>query len=360
MSFSDARQFVSKYANILFFVGGFIFDSYALKRIDSVTDLLYQFVYLVLIAFIFLTQEKEKRGLWQPIGWKAKCWHHNIEALHFMYGGLLSAYVIFYYKSSTLSRSAFFLLLVVVLMFANEMPQIRRYGSRMRLGLYTFCVVSYLNYLLPVLIGRMGGWIFALAVILSCGVMAVLIRKVSALEANPLSARFTLGWPAVVVLVLVVVFYVNKWIPPVPLSMQYAGIYHKVGKSGDRYELSSVKWPWYQFWRSDDRPFLARPGDQIICFVRVFGPRRFHDSVYLHWSYSPPGSGKFLTSDRIILGIYGGRGEGFRGYATKTNYQPGRWKVDVETEDRRILGEVVFEVRPDNETTEREWNTRRM
>lgn len=360
MTFSEAKQWSKANANVLFFVGGFLFDALTLVRIDSVLDLVYQFAYLIAVWWIVWKQALEDRGLWHPGPRFAKVWHHNVEALHFFYGGLLSAYVIFYFKSSTFSRSAFFLALVIVLMFVNEMPQLRRAGSKMRVGLFALCVASYLNYLLPVLIGRMGGWVFALSMILSAIVIRLMTNKLASIEANPTKARWTLGWPGATVLTLIMVFYVMKWIPPVPLSMQYAGIYHQITKTDGLYDLHTPKWPWYQFWRRDSRPFLARPGDAIHCFVRVFAPRRFRDQVWLHWRYAAPGSKLFSTSDRVPLSIYGGRGEGFRGYIAKSNYQPGRWKVTIETSDGRALGEVAFEVRADERLEEREWQIRQM
>jgi len=57
----------------------------------------------------------------------------------------------------------------------------------------------------------------------------------------------------------------------------------------------------------------------------------------------PKGRG-WVLQDTIPIKIVGGREEGFRGYGVKTNYQPGKWKVEVETTDRREIGRIYFSV----------------
>jgi hypothetical protein len=245
-------------------------------------------------------------------------------------------------------------------MFANEMPQVKKAGSKMRLGLHAFCVVSYLNYLLPVLFGRMGAWVFLLAVLLTGGASWALVRHLVKFFPSSPRRAWSLGWPPAVVLILVIGLYTFRWIPPVPLSMQYAGIYHRIQKEGQEYRLAYPKPPWYRFWRHESRPFLARPGDAVYCFVRVFAPRRFTHQIYLRWETYLQPAGRWLTSDRIPLAIYGGRGEGFRGFAAKSRYTPGLWRVDVEAEDGRTLGYVQFRIVEESTATERTWREIRM
>jgi hypothetical protein len=145
----------------------------------------------------------------------------------------------------------------------------------------------------------------------------------------------------------------------VPLSLQYAGVFHEVDKEGEDYTLTYQKPSWTHFWRKDDRPFRARSGDTVYCFIRVFGPRRFNHQILLKWEKQGP-SGEWMTVDRVPLEIRGGRENGYRGYAAKSNYEPGAWRVEVETEDERILGSVSFDLEADSSTENRDMRTKRM
>jgi hypothetical protein len=80
-------------------------------------------------------------------------------------------------------------------------------------------------------------------------------------------------------------------------------------------------------------------------YAAVYSPSRFSDQVILHWLYRDPRQG-WLTSDRIPMQISGGRDGGYRGYAYKSNYTPGDWRVQIETTDGSEIGRIELEIEP--------------
>jgi hypothetical protein len=105
-------------------------------------------------------------------------------------------------------------------------------------------------------------------------------------------------------------------------------------------------------WQHGDQEYAARPGDVVYCFARIFAPRGFKDAVYVHW-WVEGRSGRWEDQGRTRLDISGGRVDGFRAYATKRNYHPGRWRVEVEIEDGRDLGTLHFNLTDDASTEPR-------
>lgn len=337
------------------FAAGFLFDLATMRRIDAWTDLAIQLFYLAALTILLVYQHREARGRWQPPAVIQRVWAHNVEVLHFFYGGLLSAYVVLYLKSSTRARPLVFFLLLVALMFLNEMPQVRRAGYRLRLGLYAFCVVSFLNYFVPLLIGRMSDWVFLLALTLSAGVVWAVADRLAATEPERKNVRARLFAPALAVCLMLGGLHLFRLIPPVPLSVQFQGIYHAVRREDRAFVLTYEKPPLYLFWRRDSRPFRKEPGDRLHYFVRVFAPARFQHEVFARWDYR--GAGGWRTRDRIRLPIVGGRSRGFRAYAVKSNFEPGRWRVTAETEDGRAMAAVTFTVEERGVARERRWRT---
>ena len=165
--------------------------------------------------------------------------------------------------------------------------------------------------------------------------------------------------PAAGVLVFIGALYVLRLIPPVPLSVQFQGIYHDVRRDSLGYTLVYPDPPAWALWRRDSRPFERRTGDRLHYFVRVFAPSGFRHRVVIRWDVFDPARRVWATTDRILVDVVGGRAGGFRGSAVKSNFMPGQWRVTAETEDGRALATLTFLVEEDTDTSERLWSTLR-
>jgi hypothetical protein len=362
-SLQPAARWALAHSNVVMFVAGFLFDVLTIGRIDSRADLAIQLLYILALTVLIVLQHREARGRWTPPAAVRRVWAYNLEVLHFFYGGLLSAYVILYFRSSTGARPLVFFLTIVGLFVVNEMPQIRRAGHRLRLGLYAFCVLSFLNYFVPIVVGRMNGWVFLIAWLLSVAVVWLLAGRLSAGSAERGPERRRLFAPGAVVCAAVALLYVLRLIPPVPMSVTFQGIYHEVRRHSGGYTLVYERPEWWRWWRHDSRPFHAAPGDRVHYFMRVFAPARFTQQIFTRWERQDA-SGDWQTANRIELPVIrGGRAEGFRTFARKTNFEPGRWRVTAETGDGRALATVTFTIErieattPDTLEEARDWVT---
>jgi hypothetical protein len=343
-------------SSVLMFVAGFLFDILTMQRIDAWLDLAFQLAYLGGLTGLLVYQHREVTGRWTPGGLTARWWRYSVETLHFFYGGLLSAYVVLYFRSSTSSRAAVFLVLLVGVMVVNEVPRVRGAGYRLRVGLYSFCVLSFLTYFIPLIVGRIDAWVFLLS-LLSSGAVVWQVTRWLAPGADAATERRALFVPAAGVLVFIGALYVLRLIPPVPLSVQFQGIYHEVLRDARGFTLVYADPPLWAPWRRDSRPFERRSGDRLHYFVRVFAPSGFRHRVVIRWDVFHSTSGTWMTTDRILLDVVGGRADGFRGAAVKSNFMPGQWRVTAETEDGRSLATLPFRVEEDTTTGERQWRT---
>jgi hypothetical protein len=332
-----------KWEPLAFFTVGFLFDAMLLHRIDDPLMLVHQATYLTLAALIIAWDVFSEEGKGSVPGWLNWFWKFRVGILHFLLGTLLNVYTIFYFKSGSFLGSIYFLILLAMLLFLNEVRPAQLSKHFLRNCLFGLCLISYMNILVSIICGSVGPLVFFLAIAVAYLVHSAYMRFLSKRIDNKKLLR-DIRIPFLIIAGIYGILYITKVLPPVPLSVKYIGIYHSVKKADDEYQLGYNRSKWL-FWQSGDQTFNARPGEKVFVFAQVFSPARFKDQLYIQWRFHDPKTG-WQDRDRLALNIVGGREEGFRGYGTKGNYEPGDWRVSIETKDEREVGRIGFEIVP--------------
>lgn len=335
----------------VFFLSGVIYDTVTLTRIDRLQDNLILLLYLAMLgALIVLTGRVGMESPPDPaqlagspfMRWVIKSRPYYPMASQFLLGSLFSAYTIFYSRSATFSGTAVFFALLILLLIVNEFLRDRLSNLRLLISLYAVVCFAFFTFFLPVITGYMNAAIFVAGAMLSIGVILRVAQLIH--RNNPARSReegIGVTVPAAALIGILVGFYFLNWIPPVPLSLKFGGIYHDVKRPGDHFELAYER-RWYEFWKRSDTTFPA--DTPIYCFTAVFAPVDLNTTIYHHWYYRPHDSRPFTHADKIPLKISGGREGGYRAYSFKQGLDPGDWRVDVEAGDGRILGRVSVTV----------------
>ena len=225
----------------VFFFSGVTYDTLTLTRIDRLQDNLLLLIYLLLLGvLIVLTgrlgiepppDREQLAALSRFARWVLHSRPYYPMASQFLLGGLFSAYAIFYSRSATLTSTAVFFGVLVLLLVANEFLRDRLSNLRLLVSLYALVCFGFFTFFLPVMTGFMNLLVFLMGAVLSAAVTFRVVQLIY--RDNPdRSRREAVGvtTPAFVLIGLLVGFYFLNWIPPVPLSMKFGGMYHEVKK----------------------------------------------------------------------------------------------------------------------------------
>ncbi len=351
----NMKDFYKKYHEYwpaLFFVVGFAFDLITTDRIDQSFSLIQQFVYLILLMFLFFYEVIPVSIFKREKGFLTRIWQYHVELLHFLFGSLLSLYTIFYFKSASFVTSFLFLLFLTSLLVINELPRFQKQGVSVRAALLALCLSSYFIYLVPVMTGQIGVFSFIIAMVLSVALFLwICVRLIKrGVDRKWLQKRILA--PALIVQFVFVGLYFFKVLPPVPISLKYMGIYHHIEKHEGQFLLNYER-HWLRFWQSGAQTFTKREGDKVYCFVSVFSPTQFKENLRLQW-YQRSQKG-WLKVDSVSLPIVGGRDQGYRGFVYKANFDLGQWQVRVTTSDGREVGRISFNVVLPSPNSQRKW-----
>jgi len=140
------------------------------------------------------------------------------------------------------------------------------------------------------------------------------------------------------------VLYFTNAIPPLPLSLKEAGVYHKIEKVGDKYLLEAEPSRWYEAYLRYNTKIHKAPGESVFVYSAVFAPTRFSTTILHEWEYYDEKTEHWVRSATFGFPITGGRDGGYRGFTLKESVEEGKWRVNVKTGDGKIIGRISFTV----------------
>jgi len=324
---------------------GFLFDYLTLHRVDFLLDNLFVIFYLILAGTSIIWMD-----LYEDNKIKSGAIHHIYEFLPFIiqfcFGGLFSAFAIFYSQSASLFTSGVFVLIFFILLIGNEFFKKKYSKLVFQVGIYFVALFSFFIYFLPVLVKQMGILIFLASGGISLVFISIFIFIIFYLDPGQYKKENNKFIFLIVsgLYVLINLLYFTNIIPPIPLSLKIGDVYYFVQKQFDgNYLTISEKNTWREKFGLSQKIHLA-PGEPAYVFSSVFAPTDLGIKIVHDWQNFNEVENKWISLDRIIFSIEGGRGEGYRGFSKKENVFPGKWRVDIKTERGQVIGRVRFDI----------------
>ena len=323
---------------------GFLVDVVTFRSIEIRATFIILFIHLVLLAgaigYILVYDYALSEHEFKALGYGRLL---APLAMQFSFGALLSAGFIFYSFGGALSVSWPLIVVIVFLMLSNEFFKQSYLRPMVQCGVYFFVLFTTLSVMLPFLFRSLSPWIFVLSGIISVVVLGLLVYGLTRLV--PVLRVFWKRFGVVVGVLFVFLngLYFLDIVPPIPVSLREAGVYHQVVRTVEGYEVMQESQSWWQKIVPGQTIHSTSDG-QIYIFTAVFAPRDLRVPVVHHWQYYDRAEGGWVTDRKFSFGISGGRAEGYRGFSVHARVREGKWRVLVETERGQVIGRVDFRV----------------
>lgn len=341
----ELADWYMRYISPLSLVAGFIADNLFLtRRVDLLlTNALLSF-YLVVAALGILVINLIQTGrLRHPFYLKILPLLPVVA--QYAFGGLFSGYLSLYSRSAAISLSWIFVVALVVLLLGNE--RFAHFYARfsVQVAIYFTVIFSFLIFFLPVIFHKIGTFMFlssgALALLLIFLFLLALFRLMPELcEKKVRVARAIAS-----IYILFNVLYFTGAIPPLPLALKDAGVYHSVVREDDgSYALTGEPLSWYEVFLRYNPVYHVQAGGSAYVYSAIFAPSGLSVVIRHEWQRYDESSKQWITTDTVAFPIHGGRDGGYRGYSIKSNIAPGDWRVDVVTQYGQLIGRISFTV----------------
>ncbi len=345
--YQRVRELYDRYEKLLMptmLVGGFLLDYITFANIEIRTTLAILFAqwFLAGSAILFIHFYDEQK---LPIS--ALLNYMRLFApllLQFTFGALLGSSLIFYWFSGAFSVSWPLFGMVVLLMIFNE--RFRDYLEKLwvQVSVYFFCTISLVSLALPFLLASLSAWLFVLASLGSLVLFLLDVHFLSKWLENLRQQKKNIIVSIFCITIIMNLLYFTNIIPPIPLALRDAGVYHNLYLSGGKYVMKSES---ENFFKTAifGQTIYAKPGEKIYLYTAIFAPAKLQTTIVHRWQYYDEIKKEWIDKGKLSFIINGGRKDGYKGYSWLSNLAEGKWRVYVQNERGQVLGVVRFSVK---------------
>jgi len=334
-----------RYLAPLALIAGFLLDTFFfLERVDVMSGNLLLLSYLVIAALMILLLQAIETGRLPYRPFLAIAPFVPV-VIQFAFGGLFSGYLSLYSRSASFAITWIFVALIAALLLGNERFRTRYVKFPFQVSVLFTALLSFLIFFIPVLLNAIGNLIFVLSGIVGLLVITAFLYFVRMLMPEVIKRDKVVILRSIAsIFVVFNILYFSNAIPPLPLALKDAGVYHGLTRLGDKYQLITEVAPWYKKYLPITPVFHRTGGESAYVFSAVFAPTGLSTTISHEWQRYDEVQEEWVTLSTQKFPIRGGRDGGYRGYTIKNDLKPGDWRVNVMTEYGQIVGRISFEV----------------
>lgn len=343
-STEELIHWYERYISPFALLGGFLLDNFVfLDRIDSLQSYLLLSSYMLLAAMgivaIHLIESGRVRNAlalsvapFIPV------------VIQFAFGGLFSGFLAVYWRSASIAVSWIFVIGLAALLIGNERFRAQYVKLPFQITVYFTVLFSFFIFFLPIIFQRIGAGMFLLSGVCAIVIVAALLYVVRLFVPEIWRREKVRAARALAVTYLVFnALYFTNAIPPLPLALKDAGVYHSVAREEGEYVLTAEPVPWYKRYLAYNTQYHRAPGEPVYVFSAIYASSGLQTGVIHEWQRKDE-NGKWVTESAIPFTISGGRENGYRAYSSKSSLSEGKWRVNVLTKSRQVIGRVSFTV----------------
>ncbi|MDB5195052.1 MAG: hypothetical protein JWO84_236 [Parcubacteria group bacterium] len=330
-----------RHLGAVLFVFGFITDLFTFAFL-SITLVNLAFIgYLALSAICTLGSHLFASAHDHPTVWRRTLAVLFPLGAQYAIGSLLSGCLIFYTKSASVFVSWPFLLILAAVFIGNEYFRTYYKHLAFQVVLLFFAIYAYAIFAVPLVLHQLGPWMFILSTVLSLILFVAFLFLLARLRRPDFvrSLRYA-AWGVTVIVVIMSASYFTGLVPPIPLTLPSAGVYHSIEHRGGDYVVTTEgKRAW---WDIRTQIIHHVPGTPLYAFSSISAPFAFDTSIVHVWERYDTQKKGWVERNRIIFPITGGRDGGYRGYSEVADPEAGKWRVTIETKSHQVIGRVYF------------------